>query len=372
MVSVAFTGDIAFSKYFAEAYKTNFIDREISDFLNGADHVVANVEAPITAGTIQSDRALNHTMPPQVVDTLLAVNACIWSLANNHVMDAKEQGLKDTLAVAAENGCVTVGAGMNAGEADRPVYLEGAGGIGIFSAVYHRPFLASDENTPGALTTNDVERIRANIQEIKKKCRWCVMIAHAGAEFSQLPLPYVRRMYKSYLDMGADVVIGHHPHVVQNYETFGDKVIFYSLGNFIFDTDYQRNQRYTQFGMLVKLKFEENAFTWENCPVLIDRESTRIRKGEAPAVFRDIRPGQYRVLQPIMLRDYLRNNRSAAIFSKPSNAERTYKQWFDVSRKRHGFWGTVEFRLGRALSYLGLWRLSSLKDVKQYIWPKEK
>lgn len=372
MVSVAFTGDIAFSKYFAEAYKTDFIDQEIKDFLCSSDHVVANVEAPITAGKIQSDRALNHTMPPQVVDTLLSVNAKIWTLANNHVMDAKAQGVRDTLDIAAENGCVTVGAGMDLQEACQPVYLEGAGGIGVFSMVYDRDFLRAGEDQPGALTDMDMERIRANIQRIKKTCRWCVVIAHAGAEFSQLPLPYVRRRYKEYLDMGADVVIGHHPHVVQNYETFGDKVVFYSLGNFIFDTDYQRNQRFTQYGMLVKLKFEENAFTWENCPVLIDREANRVRKGENPAIFRDISPTQYRLLQSIMLRDYLRNNRSAAIFSKPANAERTYKQWLDVSIKRHGLWPTAEFRLGRALSYLGLWRLSSLKDVKNYIWPNEK
>ena len=66
------------------------------------------------------------------------------------------------------------------------------------------------------------------------------MVYHGGDEFFHVPMPYIRKQLKGYLDWGCDIVVAHHPHVVQGYEMLGKKAIFYSLGNFIFDTDYQR------------------------------------------------------------------------------------------------------------------------------------
>ena len=90
------------------------------------------------------------------------------------------------------------------------------------------------------------------------------MVTHEGHEFSQIPMPYLRNKYHRFLEYGADIVVGHHPHVVQNYEKVGDKIIFYSLGNFIFDTDYQRLQNYTENGILLKLSFTQDSYSWEH------------------------------------------------------------------------------------------------------------
>ena len=95
--------------------------------------------------------------------------------------------------------------------------------------------------------------IAKRIAEIKAKCRWCVVICHGGEEFAAMPLPYVRNRYLQYLELGADVVVGHHPHVPENYELLDNgKAIFYSLGNFIFDTDYQRAHLYTELFLILK------------------------------------------------------------------------------------------------------------------------
>ena len=72
----------------------------------------------------------------------------------------------------------------------------------------------------------DIQRIIKQINEI---CKYCIVIVHAGDEFSDLPMPYTRNIFFQYLQFGADIVVGHHPHVVQNYEIIGDKIIFYSL-----------------------------------------------------------------------------------------------------------------------------------------------
>lgn len=128
--SIAFTRDIVFSKYFSKGYeKADLMDNEIINFLQSSGHVVANMEAPVTAGDIKSERKLNHVNSPEVVPYLLKLNARIWSLANNHVMDCQEQGLRDTLEIATKNGIRTMGAGLCKKDAARWLELSDAGGI---------------------------------------------------------------------------------------------------------------------------------------------------------------------------------------------------------------------------------------------------
>ena len=117
---------------------------------------------------------------------------------------------------------------------------------------------------PGIFRWDDLDLIAKRIAEIKSRCRWCVIVSHGGEEFTSLPSPYTRDRYLKFLELGADVVVAHHPHVPENYELFDNgKAIFYSLGNFIFDTDYQRVHLYTDVGVLLKLIFTEEAIDFE-------------------------------------------------------------------------------------------------------------
>lgn len=357
MTSIAFTGDIAFSKYFAKGYeKTDLMDRQITDFLCSADHVVANVEALVTAGGVQSDRTLNHVNHPDAVVKLLENNVDIWNLANNHTVDCKESGLQDTLDIAAQNGIRTFGVGQCKADAARILELAGSGGIGMFGITYYRDFLKAGEDSLGCITWEDEETIRTNISEIKKRNRWCVIVAHCGQEFSNIPMPYVRRRYLQWLEMGADVIVGHHPHVVQNYEQVGNKMIFYSLGNFIFDTDYQRRQRYSEYGVLVKLHFTEDHVTWEHLGTRVDREKNRITISESPAIFTNIDGKQYRRLWTLGVRDYYRNHKSCRIFFKPEREKNTAWKWFQEDVEFFELCPTLELYVGRALACLGLWK----------------
>ena len=210
--------------------------------------------------------------------------------------------------------------------------------------------------------------IRETIREIKAKCRWCVMVVHGqNCEFTQLPLPISRDRMKAFLDMGADVIVGHHPHVVQNYEFFGKKAIFYSLGNFIFDTDYQRQRRYTQFGMLLKLKFTETAWTWEHQPVQIHRETGRILPSECPDIFTNIGRLEYNLLKDLAYADFVVTNRASRMFI---NAEKygayTEQDWYDYDAKWMGKKGADDLRKGLKRVKLRLWKLTR-KKLQRYI-----
>lgn len=128
--------------------------------------------------------------------------------------------------------------------------------------------------------------------------------------------------------MGADIIIGHHPHITQNYERVGDKIIFYSLGNFIFDTDYQRRQKFTDRGVLVKLTIDRDKYSWEHFGIKIDRETHTVHSAPAVDIFREVSAEQYQRLWAVNAVAYDVNSRAAELFVSPQKAEYTAEQWY--------------------------------------------
>lgn len=373
MTSVSFTGDISFSKYFKDSWKNpDFIGNDIVDFLKNSDAVVANVESPYTGGDVEIDSSLTHASNPEAVCCLNKISANIWTMANNHILDCGDKGLLDTLKLAKENNVRTLGAGMNVSEAEKPVIIDSSGGIGIFGVTYKiGEHIVADENSSGCILIDDTKRIKKIIKKIKEKNRWCVIIAHAGEEFSSIPLLSVRKKYLKYLEWGADVVVGHHPHVTQSYETVGDKIIFYSLDNFIFDTDYQRIQNHTEYGMLIKIKFTEESFTWENMPVLIDRNTQSVIKGEKPDIFCDIAPKEYNLLRPLAVNKFFINNKKAHVFSDPDWKDYTALDWFKHYCSRLGMGAVIKMHIDELIYHLGLWKKAD-KKLYTYLINSEK
>lgn len=320
--TLTFTGDIGFDKYMDKRWEDKeFLDSSVLRFIKNSKHVIANVEGALSKGSKQpaanSVTALMHSMDPAVVDFLKLIKADIWNLANNHIMDAGAEGMEDTLEEAAGAGASTIGAGMNIFQASIPVILNEAGGIGMFGVGYQRGCKKATEDTPGSLSWSDMDRIREVIVQIKKTCRWCIVVAHGGEEFTSLPSPYTRQRYMDYLNMGADIVVSHHPHVPMNYEILDNKAIFYSLGNFVFDTDYQRAQYNTEKGVLLKLTLDEEKFDFDALGIRIDRNSERIVKDELPDIFVDVPEVEYEKLEPLSAKAFLEATKRQQIYLKP-------------------------------------------------------
>ena len=367
-IRIIFTGDTAFSKYFKEGWKgEGCLSQPVIDFLGTADHVVTNIECPVTdAGVELLSKKLVHVSEPGAASYLSRLGIKYWSLSNNHIMDCGEQGLSDTIRHAKENGCIAFGAGADLSEACKPVILGDEVKVGFFSVTEPMKYLIAGEHTAGALTWDKKEEIRNIISRLKKECDWIVALAHGGDEFCNLPMPYIREQYKALLTMGADLVIAHHPHVVQNYEHFGEKVIYYSLGNFIFDTDNQRCYSHTEKGMLIRIDFYKDSYSTEHFGTEINRQTSTVEESDIPVIFTEIDERNYRLLWPLEARRLLPLDYRKRRFIKNDQNSPLFiillKEMYILRKKRKRI-----LHKGRILSLRNGWKQSDLKDVAQYI-----
>lgn len=269
-----------------------------------------------------------------------------------------------------------MGAGLNEAEASEPVYIDEAGGIGMLCVTYMNECCPATKTEPGIFRWDDLDYIKRRIEEVKSKCRWCVVVCHGGEEFTAMPTPYTRERYKAYLQMGADAVVAHHPHVPENYELFEDrKAIFYSLGNFIFDTDYQRAHLYTDVGILLKLIFTEEKMEFEAIGTKINRGDERIDIAPLPDIFTNIDAKEYEILTPLAAKSFIKEEKRRMIFLEPERFETaTEDEWnrYFLSEEPEGFARGAHMDFSQVVpeaikAESGDWKKSQLEKVKNYI-----
>ena len=376
--SIVFTGDIGFDRYMDHRWEDeHLLSAPVLDFFHSADHTVANVEGALIDAKDDGSRGVFfHSMNPAATRVLKDIHADIWSIGNNHTMDAGREGVLSTKKIAEEMGCLTMGAGMNDTEASEPVYLDEAGGIGMFCVAYQAECIPATATEPGIFRWDDLDLIAKRIAEIKSRCRWCVIVSHGGEEFTSLPSPYTRDRYLKFLELGADVVVAHHPYVPENYELFDNgKAIFYSLGNFIFDTDYQRVHLYTDVGVLLKLLFTEEAIDFEAIGIRIIRGDERIDIAPLPAIFTDIPAAEYELLAPLSAKAFVAEDRRKMIYLEPERftdaSEDVWNGYFFSTEPDGYFEGAhMDFHIIVPFSEKaeeGAWKKSTLESVKEYI-----
>ncbi|MGN1202245.1 MAG: CapA family protein, partial [Eubacterium sp.] len=268
--TIGFSGDVSFSAFFKDVYKKeDLLSPEIHKFFEGNDANIINQESPITECRITRKKRLSHRTDVDVIPKFYqkTIPNVIVSLANNHMLDYGRIGVIDSCENLEKYNCPYIGIGRNRLEASRYIIVGEDVKVGVIAIEYKRfkphggkwaaPFY---EGNMGALAN------RITTMKQDEKVDWVVVVYHGGEEFLNFPLPFNKKLVHRIADLGADAVVAHHPHVVQGYEYYKGKPIFYSLGNFIFDTTYQRAQEGTTEGMLVKLNFTKDEITWDNLP----------------------------------------------------------------------------------------------------------
>ncbi len=244
-IVMAFAGDIYISPYVEENYKNAGIGGVISEQLlaemRNADITMANQEFPFSLeGTKAPDKQFTFRVDPLYTSILTEMGIDTVTLANNHALDYGTEALTDTFEALDAAGISYVGAGAEQERAMEPCIIEaGQRSYGFLAA--SRVIPVTDWNVenqqPGMLCTYDSKLLCKAIKETKKSCDFLTVYVHWGVEKSEIPEEYQKQLARDYIDAGADLVIGAHPHVLQGIEYYNGKPIAYSLGNFIFNQE---------------------------------------------------------------------------------------------------------------------------------------
>jgi len=245
-VTLAAAGDVMLARSVANAITAEDPGAPfayVRDFFAGADMAVVNLECAISDVGAPEPKAYTFRAPPLAVRALAAAGIDVVALANNHAGDYGMHALLDTLDRLDAEGIASVGAGPDEARAYGAVVVEREGVRFAFLAFAEVPVEGSGYDiegwragpaTPGIAWLDD-ERVLAAIGEARADADIVVVLFHYGQEGHRSPSSRQVTISHAAVDAGADLVIGSHPHVLQEVEEYGGGLIAYSLGNFVFD-----------------------------------------------------------------------------------------------------------------------------------------
>ena len=230
----------------------------ICDMFAHADYRICNLEGALTdnPGLCEKTGPIIFA-PTSVINGYKSIGIDCCTLANNHITDAGDQGVIDTIDVLDRAGIKHVGAGINSGSISRFISFEvGNQKIGLFNVaetMYNEP----TSDTPGAYLYDEYSVCR-EIESIKSQCDFLIVVYHGGAEKFRYPSPQIRKRFHRMADCGADMVLSQHTHCVGCEEYYSGAYLLYGQGNFLFRSF---NNEFTDTGLIVELLFTDNGYT---------------------------------------------------------------------------------------------------------------
>ncbi len=216
---------------------------KILDLFKGSDLTIVNLESPFFSPCPPTDKGMIFCADPKSIQALSSIKVTAANLANNHINNYGQEGIKQTLDVLSDNNIYPVG------------------------ALRATPEIVTIKNTKIALLGfNDIPpypkginqltetNLVNQIKEAKKNTDLVIVSIHWGNEYSMASKRQKQFAHLA-IDNGADLIIGHHPHWVQEIEEYKGKLIYYSLGNFVFDQMWSEK---TKLGLVAKVTFQGN------------------------------------------------------------------------------------------------------------------
>ena len=241
--------EVAVEKYGHGDYRFPFF--EIGSQLNEADILFGNLEGPISSRGRKVGSIYSFRIDPKAIDGLLFAGFDVLSVANNHIFDYGKDAMEDTFQYLKLAGIDYVGGGFSEQEAYEPRIKEIEGTKIAFLAYTNLGSLywAAQGNGSG-IAWLEKEKMVEGIRLAKDKADVVIVSFHYGNEYQTQPDNTQIFLSQTAIEEGADLIIGHHPHVVQPIEEYKTGFIAYSLGNFVFDQSFSEQ---TMRGLLLKV-----------------------------------------------------------------------------------------------------------------------
>ena len=281
--SLSFSGDIMLGRgllYQLEKNGYQYPYLEIKDTLSNVDISFANLECPLsdTGVPVMKEETIIFKADPKNAYYLKEAGFDVLCLANNHTMDQGKDALMNTIKVLEDNDIVPIGAGKNYQEAHSLKTIDKNGcRFGFLGFTLFPPegyFHLRDKPDVAFFNENSANEIK----EAKAKCDFLIVSYHFGVEYSKHKSDLQKKAAELAIDNGADLVVGHHPHVTQPMEVYKGKYIFYSLGNFIFDR--QKHLKTDETVMPIITVVENKLEDYELIPLVINNGQPSIAEGD--------------------------------------------------------------------------------------------
>lgn len=260
MTNIIIAGDYVAQNRVARLLKNGQFEKVfggIKELIAGSDYSIVNLEAPIAAdGSCKIKKeGPNLNVSSDIILALQYLGFNAVTLANNHLRDYGDESVINTIKLLENNNVTTIGAGENITEASktRLININGAK-VAIINCCEHEFSIATEDHA-GANPLDVIAQYYA-IQKAKEFADYTLVIVHGGIEMYELPTPRMKKIYRFFIDAGADAVINHHQHCFSGYEIYNEKPIFYGLGNFCFDWEKRQNFKWVK-GYLVKINFDK-------------------------------------------------------------------------------------------------------------------
>ncbi len=253
-ITLAFVGDVMLGRGVAQSLAGDWgaALAGAQPWLAGADLAFANLESPLTTAP-QTNQGYDLRASPKAAAALGSAGFDVVSLANNHALDAGEAGLADTLE-SLEAAKVT-------GVTDSHLVIRNSAAIHLFAF--------DDSQTP-----LEIEPAAQRIRQAAAQVEMVIVSVHWGGEYQAAPSPRQQAIAAALADAGADLIIGHGPHVLQRIEWVGQTLVAYSLGNFLFDQLYPADCRW---GVVLRVTAQGGRIvTVEPLPTIIEHGRVRL------------------------------------------------------------------------------------------------
>lgn len=241
-IRMAFAGDMMLDrgvrssvyKNFEGDYSKLFIN--VRDQLRGYDILSANLEGPVSDKGTDIGGIYSFRMEPKVAPILKEAGFDILSVANNHTYNWGLEAFTDTLQLLSDNGIIYAGGGFVGARAykEKVINVEGVKIAFLSFSEFTAGGVMSSSTEPGMATISE-ENVLKSVSQARMKSDIVIVSFHFGEEYSNTSNTYQEKYAELSIDSGADLVIGHHTHVVQTLAQYKNTYIMYSLGNFIFD-----------------------------------------------------------------------------------------------------------------------------------------
>lgn len=266
--TILFTGDIMLDRgveYFMDKNNVLYPFEEISQFLRGFDMVVGNLEGPIVENpTNFSDESLKFAFSSKVIKGLTFSNFNLLSLANNHTFNMNKSGFEETKEFLKKENIDFIG---------HPIYCDK-------EFLYQKDdiiFVAFNKTFSFNCSDDEILEIIKEARNLDSD-KFFIVVFHWGEEYQPKSSIFQQELARQSIDAGADLIIGSHSHVVQEIEEYKGKLIFYSLGNFIFDQYFSKE---TQEGLVVRLTIQPQILTYNLFPIKSYLRASLIKEEEA-------------------------------------------------------------------------------------------